>query len=88
MESRDLGEKRFAYFYFNRLEPERTREVAPAHVEYWHTVAADGYIGGPLTDPSGGLISFLASDLEQATELAQQDPFVLEGLVAEKWIKE
>jgi hypothetical protein len=26
--------RRFVYFYFNRNEPEKIRQVAPAHVQY------------------------------------------------------
>jgi hypothetical protein len=35
-----------------------------------------------------GVISFVASRLEKARQIILQDPFVLEDLIAEKWIKE
>jgi len=81
-------EKRFVYFYFNRNEPEKIRQVVPAHVEYWKTANLKEYVGGPFGDRTGGLITFVAANLEEATHIVQQDPFVLEVLVAEEWIKE
>lgn len=82
------NQKRFVYFYFNRNEPDKVRQVVPAHVQYWQAANLNGYIGGPFGDRTGGLISFLASNLEEATNIVQQDPFVLEGLIEQKWIKE
>jgi uncharacterized protein YciI len=80
--------KRFLYFYFNRNEPEKIRLVVPAHVQYWKTANLQGYMGGPFGDRTGGLISFVASSLEEATAIILQDPFLVEDLVADKWIKE
>ena len=81
-------DKHFIYFYFNRKEPERIRQVVPAHVGYWKMMSLRGYMGGPFADRSGGSISFAASNLEEATEIILQDPFILQDLIAEKWIKE
>lgn len=72
--------KRFIYFYFNRRTPQRIREVVPAHVCYWQMAQ--------VADRTGGLISFAAQDLQQATGIILQDPFVVEDLIDEKWIKE
>lgn len=80
--------KRFVYFYLNRNEPERIRLVVPAHVQYWKTANLQGYMGGPFGDRTGGLISFVALNLEEATMIILQDPFLLEDLIADKWIKE
>ena len=80
--------KRFVYFYFNRHEPERIRQVVVAHVAYWRTAHLNGYLGGPFGDRTGGLISFLAHSLQEATDIILQDPFIAEDLIAEKWIKE
>ena len=79
---------RFLYFYFNRNEPEKIRQVVPAHVQYWKAANLHGYMGGPFADRTGGLISFVASSWEEATAIIQQDPFVLNDLVDQKWIKE
>jgi uncharacterized protein YciI len=79
---------RFLYFYFNRNEPEKIRQMIPAHVEYWKAARLTGYMGGPFADRTGGLISFVASSLEEATEIILQDPFVLEDLIDQRWIKQ
>ena len=82
------NDKRFIYFYFNRNQPEKIRQVVSAHVQYWKTADLKAYMGGPFGDRTGGLISFAASSLEEATDIILQDPFILMDLVAEKWIKE
>ena len=79
---------RFLYFYFNRNEPDKIRQVVPAHVQYWQAANLKGYVGGPLADRTGGLISFVAASLEEATAIIERDPFVLEDLIEQKWIKE
>ena len=88
MDNNQNNARCFIYFYFNRHEPEKIRQVVPAHVQYWKKVDLKEYRGGPFGDRTGGLISFVASSLEQATEIVQQDPFVLENLLVEKWVKE
>lgn len=80
--------KCFVYFYFNREEPEKIRQVVPAHVEYWKTANLKGYMGGPFADRTGGLISFLANSTSEATGIVEQDPFNMQDLIADKWIKE
>lgn len=80
--------KRFVYFYFNRNEPEKIRQVVPAHVEYWQSANLEGYMGGPFGDRTGGLISFVAPSLQKATNIVLQDPFILDDLISQKWIKE
>jgi uncharacterized protein YciI len=88
MNNTQNNEKRFVYFYFNRNEPEKIRQVVPAHVQYWKTADLKGYSGGPFGDRTGGLISFVAPSLQDATDIILQDPFILEDLIAEKWIKD
>jgi uncharacterized protein len=83
-----ISGKRFIYFYFNRNEPEKIRQVVPAHVHYWNIANLEGYMGGPFGDRTGGLISFVAPSLQDATEIILQDPFIVENLISEKWIKE
>lgn len=88
MDNSQNNDKPFIYFYFNRNEPEKIRQVVPAHVGYWKTANLKEYRGGPFRDRTGGLISFAAPSIEEATEIILQDPFILEDLIAEKWIKE
>lgn len=78
----------FLYFYFNRNEPEKIKQIVPAHVQYWKAANLKGYMGGPFADRTGGLIAFVASSMEEATEIIQRDPFVVEDLIDHKWIKE
>jgi uncharacterized protein YciI len=79
--------RRFVYFYFNRDNPEKIRQAVPAHKEYWKTAGVEDYQGGPFADRTGGLISFSASSLEEATGIILQDPFIQEDLIEQKWIK-
>jgi uncharacterized protein YciI len=88
MDASQINHRRFLYFYFNRNEPEKIRQVVPAHVQYWQAAIRKGYMGGPFADRTGGLISFVASSLDEATDIIQRDPFVLEDLIDQKWIKE
>ena len=80
--------RQFIYFYFNRNEPDKIREVVPAHVQYWKTANLKSYSGGPFADHSGGMISFAAQNLEKATGIILQDPFIQGNLIEQKWIKE
>jgi uncharacterized protein YciI len=88
MDNTQENDRRFVYFYFNRNEPEKIRRVVPTHIQYWKTANPKGYMGGPFADRTGGLISFVASNLEEATQIILQDPFILEGLIDQNWIKE
>jgi uncharacterized protein YciI len=88
MNNTQNDDRRFIYFYFNRNEPEKIRQIVPAHVQYWEAANRKGYMGGPFADHTGGLISFVASSLQEAAEIILQDPFVLEDLIDQKWIKE
>jgi uncharacterized protein YciI len=45
-------------------------------------------MGGPFADRSGGLISFEAASLEDAAEMVEKDPFTINDLVGDWWIKE
>ena len=57
-------------------------------MQYWKDANLKGYLGGPFADRTGGLISFVASSLKEATAIILQDPFALEDLIDQKWIKE
>ena len=83
---------RIAYFYWMKDDPDRVRTVAPEHAAYWRDLGLPGYLGGPLADRSGGLITFEADSLESAELLVAADPFVrdelLEGSVVKQWMPE
>ena len=80
--------ERFVYFYFMKNEPDKIRQVAPAHVDYWRSAGLPGYMGGPFADRTGGLISFEAASLEDAAEMVKKDPFTGNNLIGEWWVKE
>lgn len=80
--------KRFVFFYFMKKEPEKIKAVVPLHIEYWHKLKLNKYLGGPFADRTGGLIAFEAERIEKATSIIRNDPFVLQGLLESKWLKE
>jgi uncharacterized protein YciI len=79
---------RIAYFYLMRDEPDRVRAVAPAHAAYWDGLRLPEYVGGPLADRSGGLITFECESLLEADSLVVGDPFVRAELLESAWVKE
>jgi uncharacterized protein len=79
---------RIAYFYLMRAERDRVRAVAPDHAAYWDDLRVPDYLGGPLADRSGGLITFESQSLEDADELVANDPFVRANLLERAWVKE
>ena len=80
--------KRFAFFYFMKKEPEKIRAAVPLHIEYWHNLKLNKYLGGPFADRTGGMITFEAESIEEAAKITDNDPFVLQNLLESKWIKE
>ena len=80
--------KRFAFFYFMKKEPEKIRAVVPSHIEYWKSCSLQGYEGGPFADRTGGLIAFETENMDEAAKIIMNDPFVLQGLFENKWVKE
>jgi len=79
--------KRFVFVFSLSGNVEAVRATLPAHVDYW-TRADVGYASGRFADRSGGLLSFRASDLAAADALVAGDPFVLRGLVRDRWTAE
>jgi uncharacterized protein YciI len=80
--------KRYVFFYFMKDLPEKINKVALDHIKYWHKCEVPNYAGGPFADHSGGLISFSALNMEEAQHYAKNDPFVLEGILENHWLKE
>ncbi len=71
-----------------KKESDKVQSVVPLHVEYWRQRNLKGYMGGPFADRSGGLITFEAESIEEATRIIVNDPFVSEDLLEDKWIKQ
>ena len=80
--------KRFIYFYFMKKNPNKIQITSPLHSEYWKKYNLEEYMGGPFSDTSGGLITFGVENIEKAKEIIKNDPFVIENLIGEKWLKE
>ncbi len=80
--------KRFAFFYFMKKEPEKIKVVVPLHIEYWHNLKLNKHLSGPFADRTGGLITFETESIEKATSIIMNDPFVLQNLLENKWVKE
>lgn len=80
--------KKYIYFYVMKDDPDKIRHTVPSHVSYWKTAKLFDYLGGPFADRTGGAITFKAKSIEEATEIVLKDPFVLEDILANKWIKE
>ena len=78
----------FVFFYTMREDAPEIRDAVPAHVAYWKGASLEGYRGGPFADRSGGLITFRAVDLEEASAIVERDPFVRRGLLRERSTKE
>jgi len=68
--------------------PEKIRNIIPEHIRYWKDSKPINYSGGPFSDRSGGLILFEAENMEAATKLAMNDPFVVQDIIENKWVKE
>lgn len=63
-------------------DPERNQELRPQHLEYLEQLERQGKIfaKGPFVDGAGGLVVYIAESLEEAKVLAEQDPYVAEGV--------
>jgi uncharacterized protein YciI len=79
---------RVLYFYLMKDAADRVRTVAPEHAAYWRGLRLPEYLGGPFADRSGGLITFEAASIHEAERLVADDPFVQEGLLERRWMKE
>jgi len=79
---------RFLYFYLMEQQPERIRAAAPEHAAYWRKLDLPGYLGGPFAGPTGGLITFEVDGRDQAELMVANDPFLRQGLVKDRWLKQ
>ncbi|GAA3557654.1 YciI family protein [Amycolatopsis ultiminotia] len=73
-----------------RYAPEKLAEVRPRHRAYLNEHAAQGrvVVAGPLADDTGGLVLWEAEDEAALTELIDNDPYYLEGVVAQRSVRE
>jgi hypothetical protein len=69
---------------------EKMPEVRPRHREFLRGLAAQGRVAvaGPLGDGTGGITLYQADDEAALKELIDQDPYFLEGVIAERTVRE
>ncbi|WP_414936788.1 YciI family protein [Amycolatopsis sp. cmx-11-51] len=73
-----------------RYVREKLEDVRPRHREFLSGLADQGVValGGPLGDDSGGISLYQAADETALNEIIDQDPYHLEGVVAERTVRE
>ncbi len=79
---------RYIFFYLLKDKPNKIKEVFVNHINYWMNCGAEDFAGGPFSDRTGGLITFMSDSLEEAMKIIMQDPFIKEKIVEKRWIKE
>jgi uncharacterized protein len=72
-----------------RYVQEKYGEVRPAHREFLkkHADAGTVLVAGPLTDDTGGVTLYQAEDEAALHEIIDQDPYHLEGAIAERTVR-
>ncbi|WP_158879387.1 YciI family protein [Amycolatopsis anabasis] len=73
-----------------RYVQEKLADVRPRHREFLTRLAEQGTVAvaGPLGDDSGGISLYQADDENALYEIINQDPYHLEGVVAERTVRE
>lgn len=63
-------------------KPEINQKYRPQHLEYLDSLDKQGKIfaKGPFVDGAGGLVIYIADSLDDAKQLAEKDPYILEGV--------
>lgn len=69
------------YVYLMKNEKPLNEELIKRHVEYLKSLKSQGklVLCGPFADYPGGMVIFLAENLEEATDIAKADPFISSG---------
>ncbi|KAB3529406.1 hypothetical protein F8153_09235 [Alkaliphilus serpentinus] len=69
------------FMYLMNNQKPLNYEVIESHVEYLKELKSQGklMLCGPFTDYPGGMVIFLAEDLNEATKIAEADPFIASG---------
>ena len=72
-----------------RYVPEKYGEVRPRHREFLRKQADAGtvLVAGPLTDETGGVTLYQAEDEAALYEIIDQDPYHVEGAVADRTVR-
>ncbi|MBK1784760.1 YciI family protein [Prauserella cavernicola] len=73
-----------------RYVPEKFAEVRPRHREFLVSLAEQGVVAvaGPVDNDTGGVSLYQAENREELQKLIDQDPYHLEGAIAERTVRE
>ena len=55
----------------------KNRDLRPQHLAFLDENAANIFARGPFKDGAGGLVIYTAASLEEATKIAERDPYVV-----------
>ncbi|MBE5987258.1 MAG: hypothetical protein E7250_05970 [Paenibacillaceae bacterium] len=69
------------YVYFMKNQKPLNEELIKEHVEHLKSLKSQGklVLCGPFSDYPGGMVVYLADNLEDATNIAKSDPFISSG---------
>ena len=69
---------------------EKMPEVRPRHRDFLRALAEQGRVAvaGPLGDGTGGISLYQAEDEAALKEIIDQDPYYLEGVAAQRTVRE
>lgn len=69
------------YVYLMKNLKPLNEELIKSHVEHLKELKRQGklILCGPFKDYPGGIVIFMAEDLEEATKIAKADPFISSG---------
>lgn len=69
------------FMYLMNNQKPLNSELIKSHVEYLKELKRleKLVLCGPFTDYPGGMVIFLAEDLDEATNIAKSDPFIASG---------
>jgi hypothetical protein len=73
-----------------RYVPEKLAEVRPRHREFLSQLVEQGIVAlaGPFADNTAGVVLYQAADRDSLQELLDRDPYAVEGVVAERIVRE
>ncbi len=80
--------KIFVFKYMMGDKPEKIKAKVPLHIAHWKNQNIEYYKGGPFADRSGGLITFSATNIDEAKRTISKDPFMAEDVLDHYIIKE
>jgi uncharacterized protein len=69
------------FVYLMNNQKPLTKEIIKSHVEYLSGLESEGklMLCGPFADYPGGMVIIQAENLNEATDIANSDPFIASG---------